>query len=179
MHSKKYIALGILQPVFLSFSGKQTKNQGTDAQVEVEDTNESVCTDDNDLRFLSQRSMSSTSSQCTPGKLSTTKLNSPPRCFVTHNLFIFCVSNTNMAVLRAQLEIKADIRNIQRDVQYLHYLITRNTQHQNVGVQQRDERITQYIPCSSMEELRNLNRKLDRDAEFMRHSVSCWPIQIC
>ena len=77
-----------------------------------------------------------------------------------------------MAVLRAQLEIKADIRNIQRDVQYLHYLITRKMTQPTGAVKERDERITQYIPCSSMEELRNLDRKVDTDAEFMRHSVS-------
>ena len=75
-----------------------------------------------------------------------------------------------MAVLRTQLEIKADIRNIQRDVQYLHYLITRKSAAREP--QERDERITQYVPCATMEELKNLNRKLETDADFLRHSVS-------
>ena len=80
-----------------------------------------------------------------------------------------------MAVLRTQLEIKADIRNIQRDVQYLHYLITRKSAPTAAAAgepQERDERITQYVPCATMEELKNLNRKLETDADFLRHSVS-------
>ena len=78
-----------------------------------------------------------------------------------------------MAVLRSQLEIKADIKNIQRDVQYLHYLITRQSapREQLPRAQTRDERLTQYVPCASIDELQNLNRKLETDAEFLRHSV--------
>ena len=89
-----------------------------------------------------------------------------------------------MAVLRTQLEIKADIRNIQRDVQYLHYLITRKSATSAAVArepQERDERITQYVPCATIEELKNLNRKLETDADFLRHSVSYYnhPVVMC
>ena len=53
-----------------------------------------------------------------------------------------------MAVLQTQLEIKADIWNIQQDVQYLHYLITRKSASSAAAArepQARDERITQDL----------------------------------
>ena len=79
-----------------------------------------------------------------------------------------------MAVVRTQLKIKADIWNIQRDVQYLHYLITRKSASTAAAareLQEWDERITQYVPCATIEELKNLNWKLETDADFLRHSV--------
>ena len=41
-------------------------------------------------------------------------------------------------ILRTQMEMKADVRNIQRDVQYLHYLVTR--QQIQAGGQQEHQR---------------------------------------
>ena len=79
-----------------------------------------------------------------------------------------------MAVLRTQLEIKADIRIIQRDVQCLHYLITRKSASTSAAArepQETDERITQCVLFATIEELKNLNRKLETDADFLRHSV--------
>ena len=79
-----------------------------------------------------------------------------------------------MTILRTQMEMKADVRNIQRDVQYLHYVVTRQ-QIQAGGQQEHqraDNRLSQYIPCSTLDELRNLDRRLDVDPDFFKHSVS-------
>ena len=81
-------------------------------------------------------------------------------------------SDVKMAVLWVHLEIKAGISIIQRDVQYLHYVIARKMTQQTGAVQESDERITEYIPSLSVNELQNLDRKVGTDAEFMRHSVS-------
>ena len=81
----------------------------------------------------------------------------------------------SVTTCRHVLELKEMVRNLQSDVEHVHFLLTRGDRAVSAdgGSDERVHRLTQYVPCETEHDLRVLERKL-LDQEFSRRSVSCY-----
>ena len=68
------------------------------------------------------------------------------------------------------------VRSVESNVEHMHYLYSNPGRERAVGeegeVEDVADRLSQYVPCESSEDLRVLERKLVTDVKFNKRSVS-------
>ena len=78
--------------------------------------------------------------------------------------------------MRNVLELKAMVRSVESNVEHMHYLYSKPGRERAVGegdeVEDVADRLSQYVPCENLEDLRVLERKLVTDVKFNKRSVS-------
>lgn len=77
-------------------------------------------------------------------------------------------------VARIMIELKATANQNSRSIRQVLFLITKIVKQQPVNEHEleHEEVLAQYIPCESIRDLQDLDRKLQSDADFFIHSAS-------
>ena len=88
--------------------------------------------------------------------------------------FIGIVLEVGKELLRETLEVKELLKEMRDDMEHLHYICSRRRGGGGGNesfVEERQDRLTQYVPCSNLDDLIALESKL-LDEEFRMHCVS-------
>lgn len=76
-------------------------------------------------------------------------------------------------VKRSILEVKITANNNSRNLRQMLFLVTKIVKQQPIDPNElcHEETLPQYIPCQTIRDLQDLDRKLNRDGGFFAHSV--------
>ena len=76
-------------------------------------------------------------------------------------------------ILKNQIELKAETRELRKEVRHLHHLVTKKHKKSSSAENESEEEeiLSDYIPCDTYSDLQQLEEKL-WDKEFFERSVS-------
>ena len=89
------------------------------------------------------------------------------------NEFCFIVADFKAEIIGFMAKVDDKLKTLNGDIEHLHYLVNRGLSKESAGASQdlESQRVTDYIPCHTYDELKELNRKMD-DKAFFSHCVS-------